>query len=167
MAKTTGKSASKKAAWDDESNEAKNNFVGFNEVGDYILGTLTSRKQVESTLPDRAGEMQWVYEFKVRDAQYHLLDDKKKVIDEVVAPEEGEIVSVGGRKVIDSRMARVKVGQVVGLKFVEELEAKTRGYNPTKLIKVFTPKGDDGEFEMDTEWLEANRESADDTFAKM
>jgi hypothetical protein len=48
-------------------------------------------------------------------------------------------------------MARIKIGQVVGLKFVEELEAKTRGYNPTKLIKVFTPKDASGEFEMDEE----------------
>ena len=106
----------KSSAWDDDSNEAKNNFVGFNEIGDFILGALLSKKQVESTLPDRKGEMQWVYEFKVREALYHLLDDKKKVIEEAVEPEADEIVSVGGRKMIDSRMVRIKIGQVVGLK---------------------------------------------------
>lgn len=154
------KPTGKKADWDDASNEAVNAFVGFNEVGDYVLGTLIGRKQVASTLPDRQGEMQNVYEFKVRDASYHLLDEKKKVIDEAVIPEEGSIVSVGGRKVIDSRMARIKLGQIVGLKFVEELPAKTKGYNPTKLIKVFTPKDEKtGEFEMDEDWLEENKES--------
>jgi hypothetical protein len=146
----------KNVAWDDESNEATNNFITWGEVGDYILGALVSAKQVPSTLPDKQGEMQWVYEVKVRDAQWHVLDEKKRVVDEPVIAQEGDIVSVGGRKTIDSRMARIKIGQIVGLKFVEELPAKTRGYNPTKLIKVFTPKGRDGEFEFDLEIVNAN-----------
>lgn len=137
--------------WDDPENEATNNFVTWGQEGDFVLGALMSAKQVPSTLPDKQGEMQWVYEIKVRECSYHILDEKKRVVDEAVEPEAGEIVSVGGRKTIDSRMARIKVGQIVGLKFVEELPAKTRGYNPTKLIKVFTPKGRDGEFEFDEE----------------
>lgn len=149
----TKTSASAKKSWDSDENEAKNNFVGFNEIGDYVFGALLNAKQVPSTLPDKKGELQWIYEVKVRECQYHVLDDKKKIIDEAVTPNEGDIVSVGGRKMIDSRMARIRVGQVFGLKFVEELEAKTRGYNPTKLIKVYTPKGRDGEFEFDEEVL--------------
>lgn len=136
-------------SWDSPENEATNNFVSWGEVGDFILGALVSVKDVPSTLPDKQGEMQKVYEIKVREASYHVLDEKKRVVEEAVEPEEGEIVSVGGRKTIDSRLARVKIGQIVGLKFVEELPAKTKGYNPTKLIKVFTPKGRDGEFEFD------------------
>lgn len=151
MANKNSSAKGKASDWDAPENEAKNNFVSFSEIGDYILGALLSAKQVPSTLPDKQGEMQWVYEFKVKDCSYHVLDEKKKVVDEAVEPEVGEIVSVGGRKTIDSRMARIKIGQVVGLKFVEELPAKTRGYNPTKLIKVFTPKGRDGEFEFDEE----------------
>lgn len=144
---------SKKSNWDSDENEAKNSFVGFNEIGDYVLGALLSKKQVPSTLPDKKGELQWIYEVKVRECVYHVLDEKKRVIDEAIEPEKDSIVSVGGRSMIDSRMARVKVGQVFGLKFTEELEAKTRGYNPTKLIKVYTPKGDDGDYEMDAEVL--------------
>lgn len=139
------------SSWDAPENEATNNFVSWGQEGDFVLGALLSRKQVQSTLPDKKGEMQWVYEIKVREAMYHILDEKKRVVDEPVTLKEGDIVSVGGRKTIDSRMARIKIGQVVGLKFVEELEAKTRGYNPTKLIKVFTPKDASGEFEMDEE----------------
>lgn len=153
---------SKNKAWDDESNEATNNFVSWSEIGDYVLGALVSAKQVPSTLPDKQGEMQWVYEIKVRESLYHLVDEKKRVIEEPVQPQEGEIVSVGGRKTIDSRMARIKIGQIVGLKFVEELPAKTRGYNPTKLIKVFTPKGRDSEFEFDEDVV-ATQKGADDT----
>ena len=157
--------AKKQAAWDDESNEATNNFVGFNEIGDYVLGTLIGKKQVESTLPDKKGEMQYIYTVKVKESKYHLLDGKKKVIPEAVVPGEGDTVSVGGRKIIDSRMEKVKLGQVFGLKFKEELEPKTKGYNPTKLITVFVPKNESGEFEMDIEWLaEQEAEKKDDDF---
>lgn len=153
---------SKKQAWDSPENEAQNNFVSWGKEGDYVLGTLISRKQVESTLPDRAGEMQDVYEVKVKECSYHILDDKKNVVDEPVVVDEGEIVSVGGRKTIDSRMARIKIGQVFGLKFTEELPAKTKGYNPTKLVKVFTPRDEEGNYQMDTEWLEENPEAGSD-----
>lgn len=152
---------SKQKAWDDASNEATNNFVGFNVIGDYVLGTLIGKKKVKSTLPDKNGEMQSIYEVKVREAKYHLLDEKKKVIEEPIVCEDGDIVSVGGRKIIDSRMDKVKIGQVFGLKFKEELPPKTKGYNPTKLITVFVPKNADGEFEIDNEWLEANKDPLD------
>lgn len=164
--KSKGRSSAK-AAWDAPENEAQNNFVSWGEVGDFVLGALVSRKQVPSTLPDKQGEMQWVYELKVREAEYHTLDEKKRVNEEATVLAEGDIVSVGGRKTIDSRMARIAIGQVVGLKFVEELEAKTRGYNATKLIKVFTPKADNGEFEMDDEVVAAhNGEELDKEFDK-
>lgn len=152
----------KTVPWDSVENEATNSFVGFNEIGDFVLGTLIGVKSVKSTLPDKNGEMQKIYTVKVRDCKYHVLDEKKKVVDEPVVPQAGDIVSVGGRKVIDSRMEKVKIGQVFGLKFKEELPAKTKGYNPTKLVTVFVPKDENGEFEMDTEWLEANKDPLDD-----
>jgi len=141
------------ASWDDASNEAQNSFVSWGQVGDFVLGTLIGVKEVKSTLPDRAGQLQKVYAVKVKECSYHVLDDKKQVVPEAVTPDEGSAVSVGGRSTIDSRMAQVKVGQVFGLKFVEEQASKTKGYNPTKVIKVFTPKDAQGAFEMDTEFL--------------
>lgn len=153
----TQKKAGKAKAWDDEENEATNNFFKWGDVGDYILGTLIAKKQTPSTLPDKKGELQWIYEFKVEEGLYHDLDEKGNVGDEITL-EKGDIISVGGRQMYDSRMARVKIGQIAGLKFTEELPPKTRGYNPTKLIKVFTPKDDSGEFRMDAEFL-AQREA--------
>lgn len=151
----------KKAAWDSSENEAQNNFVSWSEVGDFVYGTLIGIREVASTLPDRAGEMQKIYDVKVKECSYHVLDDKKKVVEPAVTPSEGDIVSVGGRKTIDSRMARVVVGQIFGLKFVEEQPSKTKGYNPTKIIKVFTPKAPSGEFEMDEAFLESKADELD------
>ncbi len=156
-------SITKKASqsWDSADNEASNNFVSWSQVGDYVYGTLIGIREVASTLPDRAGEMQKIYDVKVKECEYHVLDDKKKVVEDAVTPSEGDIVSVGGRKTIDSRMSRVKVGQIFGLKFVEEQPSKTKGYNPTKIIKVFTPKGTDGEFEMDEDFLQTQADELD------
>ena len=137
----------------DESNEVASSFIKWGQEGDYILGTLTGSRQVPSTLPDKKGELQWIYEIKVDRGEYHDIDDKKRVADEATALEAGSTVSVGGRKTIDGRMRQIKLGQKVGLKFIEELPAKTKGYNATKLIKVYAPKGTDGSVQMDEEWL--------------
>lgn len=152
---------SKNIAWDAPENEAQNNFVSWGQIGDFILGTLVGVKEVKSTLPDKEGELQKVYEVKVKECSYHVLDDKKRVIEEPVVLGEGDLVSVGGRKSIDSRLARVKLGQVFGLKFTEELPAKTKGYNPTKVIKVFTPKDVNGDFLVDQEWLDSQKDELD------
>lgn len=124
----------------DEGNEVSNDFMKFNEVGDFVKGILLSKRQVPSTLPDKKGEMQWIYEARVIDAKFHDGDGEE------VSYDEGSNISIGGRKVYDSRMRNIKIGQEFGLKYVEELPAKTKGYNPTKLIKVYAPKGTDGEF---------------------
>lgn len=156
---------SKKTSWDDESNEAANNFVSWGQVGDFVYGTLIGIREVKSTLPDRAGEMQKIYDFKVKECEYHTLDDKKRVNEEAVVCKDGDIVSVGGRSSIDSRMARSKTGQIVGLKFVEEIPSKTKGYNATKAIRVFFPKNPDGTLEVDQPWLDSQADELD-TFTK-
>lgn len=161
--------------WDDESNEAQNNFLTWGKPasaaveggapaykGDCILGTMVTKKQVPSTLPDKKGEMQWVYEVKVKECVYHAIDERtKQPTGDPIVVEAGELVKVGGRSFYDSRLARVKIGQIFGLKFLEELEPKTKGYNPTKVIKVYTPKGDDGEFLKDQEFLDSLNEGDD------
>lgn len=121
-------------SWDAPENEAQNSFISWSEVGDYLLGTLSIVKKVKSTLPGKEMEMQSIYEVKVKEGQYHVLDEKKKLIAEPIVLNEGDIISVGGRKTIDSRMARVKIGQIFGLKFTDEQPAKTKGFNPTKVI---------------------------------
>jgi hypothetical protein len=151
----------KQDSWDSPENEASNSFVSWGEIGDFVYGTLVGVKEVASNLPDRAGEMQKIYDVKVKECSYHVLDDKKRVVPEAVTPAEGELVCVGGRKAIESRMNRVKLGQIFGLKFVEEQAPKTKGYNPTKIIKVFTPKTASGEPEMDTEWLDAQKKESE------
>jgi hypothetical protein len=151
----------KQAAWDDESNEAQSNFVSWGKPGDFIYGTLIGIRQVKSTLADKAGQMQPIYDFKVMECEYHLLDEKKNPVDESTVCEENDLISVGGRSSIDSRMARAKIGQIVGLKFIEEIPNKKKGYNATKSIRVYFPKNQDGTVQMDEKFLESQADELD------
>jgi hypothetical protein len=120
---------------------------------------LVSKKVVPNKLAKEAGTMQNIYEVKVKECSYHVKEGKK--ISEVpVVPEAGSIILVGGRSTIDGHMTHVKRGQVFGLKFTEEVPSKTKGYNDTKVIKVYTPKDDAGEYEMDAEFLAQDSDSA-------
>lgn len=149
----------KQKNWDSEENEVKSNFAKFNvPQEDKVMGTLISKRQVKSNLPGKEGELVWLYELKVDEGTFHALDEKKKLIDEPIEADPGSFWTVGGKPGIDNQMRNVKLGQKVGFKFIDETPAKTKGFNPSKNIRVYTPKDTDGEFQMDTEWLEANRQ---------
>lgn len=146
-------------SWDATENEAQNSFLTWGKPGNFFLGTLIGKKQVKSTLADKVGQLQWIYEVKVRECIYNKLDDKKNAIEPEIVCESEEIISIGGRTSIDSRMARIKIGQVFGLKYLED-GPPVKGRSPYKAIRVFTPKNESGEFEMDEEFL-ASKEAED------
>ncbi len=148
-------------SWDDESNEVQSNFIKWGAPGDFIVGTLMSVRKTKSTLPGKEGEMQSVYDIKARECEYHDIDEKKRVADDATVIEAGAVISVGGRSTIDTKMSRAKVGQIVGLKFIEEVASKTKGFNPTKVVRVYLPKNADGSFEMDEEVVAANADELD------
>ena len=103
-----------------------------------------------------------VYELKADYGSFHKIDETKKVIPEAVEVNENEIWSIGGTAVIDRQMKNIRVGQKIGLKFIEEKPAKTKGFAPAKIIKVYAPKNEDGTPQMDQEWLEARRDPEKD-----
>ncbi len=153
MAKTITK---KKGGWDSEENEAKaRDFIKWGKPadedykGDRVLGVLLSKRQVPNNLSKEPGAKQWLYEVKVRECEYHDMDKKQNPIEPSIVLKEGDVVMVGGRIFYDGRLARVIVGQVFGLKYIGDLESRDPKKNDTKEIKVYTPRGDDGEFEMD------------------
>lgn len=154
-----------KKAWDSEENEVESSFASFAQEGDFVFGALLApRREVPNKLAEKPGTMQWLYEVKVHEASFHKLDKKKKVIPEAVEPEEGETIVIGGKAGFDHKLAHVKVGQLFGIKFVEEKEATVAGRNPTKIFKVYLPKDAKGEFQFD----EAIKvEAEDDGFGGM
>lgn len=139
----------------DDTNVVPSNWISWNvPIEDKIFGTLISKKQMKSTLPGKEDEMTNVYEMKADYGSFHQVDEKKKVIDEPVLIAEDEIYNIGGKSIIDRQMQNIKIGQKIGLKFIEELPSKTKGFNPAKIVKVFAPKNDDGTPKMDEVFLE-------------
>lgn len=138
-----------------EANEVPSNWVKWNVEGeDKIIGTLIRKWTVDN--PFQAGEKTENYEVKADYGSFHNVNEKKQLIDTPVEINEGEFWSIGGKDSIAKQMTNIKIGQKVGFKYVALMESKTKGFAPAKVIKVYSPKNDDGTFKMDTEWLEEN-----------
>lgn len=143
----------------DESNEVQSNWWKANvPLEDKIAGTLIAKRKIKSMLPGKEDEMVWVYDLKADTGSYHVLDDKKKVIDEAITVQSGEFYSIGGKPQIDRQMQNIVVGQKVGFKFIDEIPSKTKGFAPSKNIKVYAPKNAAGDGPlMDEEFLAQQR----------
>lgn len=147
----------------DAENEVKSNYVKFNVPGeDKILGTLIRVFDTVSTL--NPGQINKNYDLKADYGSFHVLDDKKKLVEDPIEVKEGEIWTVGGKGPLDRQMANIKIGQKVGFKFIDEQASKTKGFAPAKLIKVFTPKNEDGTVKMDEEYLAELQNAGHDGF---
>lgn len=145
-------------SWDDSSNEVQSNWVKFNvPMEDKIFGTFISKRQMKSSIPGKENELVWVYELQADSGSFHEIDDKKKVVEEPIIVNAGEVWSIGGKTGIDTQMRNIKIGQKIGFKFIDEKPSKTKGFAPAKNIRVYAPKGEDGQPQMDLEWIEANR----------
>ncbi len=145
----------KSSSWEDDAIEVTSNWMKFNvPLEDKVKGTLIEKRTMKSTLPGAEGKLVNVYELKVDEGTFHVLDEKKKVVDEPVVLKEGDFVSIGGTAVIDRQMLNLVKGQKVALKFLEEKPSKTKGFAPAKIIKVFTFENSDGSVQMDEEFVQ-------------
>ncbi len=112
----------KEKSWDDAENEVSNSWMKFNvPLEDKVMGTLLAKRTMNSTIPGQEGKVVNIYELKASEGSYHVLDDKKRVVDEPVVLAAGDFVSIGGTAVIDRQMVNIKVGQIIGLKFIEKV----------------------------------------------
>ncbi len=155
-----------KAPQDDfsDDNVVASNWMKFNvPLEDKIFGTLIAKKTRKSNLPGKEGTLENYYEMKADYGSFHQVDEVKKVIAEPVTINSGDYYSIGGNSVIDRQMTNIKVGQKIGLKFIEKKPSKTKGFAPAKIIKVFAPKNDDNTYKMDEEFL-AERDSLEGEF---
>ena len=137
-----------------EDNEVKSSWIQWGKPGDNIIGTLVARYEKPNTLSEKK-EMQAVYEIKVVSGEYHALENKVAVATPTKITAD-EIWNVGGKSGLDAQMRNVKIGQILGIKFMEEIPNEKKGFNAIKQLKVYT------EGKMDEEWL---KEKADEAAA--
>lgn len=115
--------------------EVKSQWIKWGKPGDWIRGTLTDVREMDSNLPGKTGKVK-VYEFLALAGSFHDLDAKKNPVETPTVLEKGTIWTVGGKAGIDNQMRNVKIGQQFGMRFTEEKPAKTKGFNPIKVIKI-------------------------------
>ena len=146
-----------KDEWDNEGERKSAVQLGQDSMlpmEDKVFGSVPhGRRQMKSTQPrQRRGQLVNVYEMKAAmGTAYHVLGDKRKLVEEPVIVKEGDFLSIGGTAVIDRQMQNIKVGQKIGLNFIEEKASKTKGFSPAKVVKVYAPKNEDGSPQMDEE----------------
>jgi hypothetical protein len=133
-----------------EWQEVKSSWIKWGKVGDNVEGTLIDVREVDSQLPGKEGTKVKVYELKCDRGSFHELDNKKNPVEPALTIEANEIYLVGGRQGIDTQMRRIKIGQKVRMLFAEEKEAKKKGFNALKIVKVLTNGA------MDEGWLQGH-----------
>lgn len=116
--------------WEKGGQEVTTKMVGFNKPGDFIKGTYTGKKFIES-------KSVHLYELKGILGSYHVNDEMGKLIEEPNVVGAGEYYNVwGGKTAIDDLFNKSKFGEIVAIKFHEELPSKTKGNNPFKVFKT-------------------------------
>jgi len=111
-----------------EENKVKTNWFNFKTVGDKIEGTYVGKRSMISKM---SGNEQTIFEIKV---------------------ENGEIVFVGGKKMIDDQMKHIKLGQIVGFEYVGDKKLPGRP-QPMKVIQVYA-----NPTLVDKEWIDSQEE---------
>lgn len=117
--------------------KAEYNNLKFGKVGDWFRGTLADNtRQIKNNLSQK-GEMQTIFEFLSVGGSIHEIENKI-VNGEPTAIPKGEFWSyITSKGPMLSQLKQAKIGQIVGLKFVEERPSKTPGMNAAKIIKVY------------------------------
>ncbi len=142
----------------DDENVVPNNWVKWGKVGDNIKGTLVAVRTMESRLPGKEGEEVNIYEIKADGGEFHDMDADNKPINPPIEVRAGEYWNIGGKDMLDRQFRNIKNGTKVGLKFTEEIASKTKGFNATKVLKVYVPRGKDNNPLMDEAWLEEQQD---------
>jgi len=122
----------------DDNNKIQGSWMKWRRVNDCIAGTLIEKREGKSP----QGDDQMIYEIKLSDDDVIIDGEKQQV-------SKGDIMLLGGRPFIDNQLKNVRVGQIIGLKFYEERDSKTKNFSPTKCIQVYAKEG-----LLDNEWLE-------------
>ncbi len=119
--------------------EVKTQTVKWGKIGDWMRGTLADKSRISESEYGGKHKIQRVYEFKVKAGMFHGINKDKSIAEEPTFLEEGTFWTIFAEvdSVLDAQLNKAKVGQDVGVRYTEDKESKTAGFNPTKIRKVF------------------------------
>lgn len=124
--------------------------MAFNEIGDFITGTLVEIDRLEK--PDKWGKRPYIYTIKSKDGMSHPKDKETK---QLVKTEigEGETWTIFANDNLHRKMQGIQIGQIIQIKFTEERE--TDKGNDAKIREVYQAKDAEGKVVLDQEWLDS------------
>lgn len=117
--------------------EVRTNAIKWGKVGDWFKGTLTDNSREVANKLSANHEMQKVFEFKMHGGSYHNINEDRSIATDPTIIAKDSFMSVFAKGAVAGQMRNAKLGQVIGMRFVEEKKSSTPGFNPTKVIKVF------------------------------
>lgn len=117
--------------------EVPSNWVKWGKVGDFIRGTLVSKRVSDGYNP---GKKQTVYELKTTIGRFYQTESDETPTE----VKEGEFWQVGSKDwtndeletSIGKQMRNVKLGQIVAFQFTGTTPSATKGFQDAKVIKV-------------------------------
>lgn len=120
--------------WEKGGQDVDTQQVGFNVIGDFIKGTYTGKKWVES-------KEQFLYELKGIVGTFHVMDDNKKVVEKPVTVAPGAYYNIWGKPKgregnVDALFKKSAFGDIVAVQFKEETPATKKGNHPFKIFKT-------------------------------
>lgn len=121
----------------DDKNKVKYSTIKWGKPGDWLKGTLVDNtRQVPNTLSAKK-EMQTIFEFKIHGGEFHGINKDKTIEADPTILQPNSFWSVFAKPVLRDMLKNAKLGQVIGLRFIEEKPPKQAGLNPTKIIAVY------------------------------
>jgi hypothetical protein len=140
---------------------AKTNTVKFNQVGDFILGTLISVTAMSK--PDKYGKYSNVYTILTREGKFLGTTKNPKTGKQDLDKEETLIkadeewtVFAERKSVFDTRLKSIKIGQFLKVELTE-IKPSTKG-NDAKIKTVFPGLDKKGNVVMNDKWIKEKAE---------
>lgn len=145
--------------WAQGGKEVASQTVTFGKVGDFIKGTYTGQKMINTMNGDTP-----LYEVKAIVGNFHTVDDKKNPVEPPVLVEEGAYYNVwgslkptSGANAITGLFAKSRVGDIVAIQLEKEVSSKTKGNAPFKKYKTM-------QFGADPSYMGETADALQDTF---
>lgn len=140
---------------------ASTNTVKFNQIGDFITGTLISVSAM--TRPDKFGKLSNVYTVLTKEGKFLGTHKNPKTgkneldkEDTVINPDEEWSIFAEKKMVFDQRLKSVKIGQFFKVELTE-IKASTKG-NDAKIKTVYPGLDKKGSPVFNTKWIETKKE---------
>lgn len=139
-------------------NEVKNQTVKFNQIGDYVAGTLI--EFISGSKPDKYGKINNIYRILADEGEFlgSTKNEKtgKSVLDkEVTKIKAGEEWTIFASGVLAGQLKRVKIGMKFMVKLTE-FKPSDKG-NDIKVKKVYIDTDKDDNPIYNTEWIESQK----------